>query len=117
MWLDEALTVNISRAPLHAIPHLLRANRPEIVDGVDYASTVEQARTGTFAKLVLSRAGRDHAICHVWAPGYLDFGSDCQAIASDLAASRSQRNVVAEQGPDTPFEIFEGENLYRYAPS
>ena len=24
MWLDEALTVNISRAPLHLIPHLLR---------------------------------------------------------------------------------------------
>ena len=61
MWLDEALTVNISRAPLHE--------------------------------------------------------NDCQAIASDLAASRSQVNVVAEQGSDTPFEIFEGENLYRYAPA
>lgn len=24
MWLDEALTVNIARAPLHLIPHLLR---------------------------------------------------------------------------------------------
>jgi hypothetical protein len=116
MWLDEALTVNISRAPLHAISHLLHANRPEIVDWVDYASTVEQARTGTFAKLVLSRAGRNHAIWYVWAPGF-NFGSDCQAIASDLAASRSQRNVVSEQSRDTPFEIFEGENLYRYAAS
>jgi hypothetical protein len=61
MWLDEALTVKVSRAPLHE--------------------------------------------------------NDCQAIASDLAASRSQVNVVAEQGSDTPFEIFEGENLYRYAPA
>ena len=26
MWLDEALTVNIAKAPLHLIPHLLRAD-------------------------------------------------------------------------------------------
>jgi hypothetical protein len=52
----------------------------------------------------------------VWAPGYLNFGNDCQAIAGELAARRPQRAVVGEKGSDTPFEIFEGENLYRYAP-
>ncbi|MGA3352834.1 MAG: glycosyltransferase family 39 protein [Acidimicrobiales bacterium] len=92
-----------------------RANAPEIVDWVDYAATVEQASTSRFVKLVLSRAGPHNAVFYVWAPGYLNFGNDCQAIAAGLGASRPEQEVVAEQGSDTPFEIFEGENLYRYA--
>jgi len=49
--------------------------------------------------------------------GYLNFGTDCQVIANDLANNRVQQRVVAERGSDTPFEIFEGESLYRYPPS
>ncbi|MGD0984047.1 MAG: hypothetical protein ABSA65_09565 [Acidimicrobiales bacterium] len=94
-----------------------RASPPEIVNWVDYAATVEHASTGRFARFLESRAGPTNAIWYVWAPGYLNFGSDCQAIAADLAAERPQRAVVGEQASDTPFEIFEGENLYRYAPS
>jgi hypothetical protein len=37
-------------------------------------------------------------------------------IANDLANNRVQQRVVAERGSDTPFEIFEGESLYRYPP-
>ena len=91
-----------------------RADPPEIVNWVDYASTVEHASVSRFVKLVVSRAGPAGTIWYVWAPGYLNFGNDCQAIANGLAESRPQQGVVAERGSDTPFEIFEGENLYRY---
>jgi hypothetical protein len=94
-----------------------RANAPEIVNWVDYAATVEHASTRAFVRLVQSRAGPGDVIWYVWAPGYLNFGNDCQAIAAELAASRPEREIVGERGSDTPFEIFEGENLYRYAPS
>ncbi len=94
-----------------------RANSPEIVNWVDYAATVEHASTGAFVRRILLRAGPKNSIWYVSAPGYLNFGSDCQAIANDLAARRPQQLVVAEQGSDTPFEIFEGESLYRYPPS
>jgi hypothetical protein len=38
-------------------------------------------------------------------------------IANEFAASRVRQEVVGERASDTPFEIFEGESLYRYAPS
>ncbi len=94
-----------------------RATRPEIVNWVDYATTIEQARPSTFVKLLVSRAGPRNAIWYVWAPGYLNFGGDCQMIANDLAAKRPKQEVVGERAADTPFEIFEGESLYRYTPS
>ena len=93
-----------------------RADPPEIVNWVDYATTVEHASTLSFTRLLVSRAGPGKVIWYVWAPGYRNFGNDCQAIAGELAARRPQREVVGERGSDTPFEIFEGENLYRYAP-
>ncbi len=93
-----------------------RDNAPEIVNWVDYAATVEHASASAFARLVESRAGQKNAIWYVFAPGYLNFGNDCQAIANDLSTKRPQQPVVAEQGSDTPFEIFEGESLYRYPP-
>jgi len=91
-----------------------RANRPEIVNWVDYAATVQHASTSQFVELLESRAGPRGSIWYVWAPGYLNFGNDCQSIANDLAASRAAKVVVGEEASDTPFEIFEGENLYRY---
>jgi hypothetical protein len=94
-----------------------RANAPEIVDWVNYAATVEQARPALFVKLLESRAGATHTIFYVWAPGYVSYGNDCQEIADGLAANRRQQGLVAEEASDTPFEIFEGENLYRYPPS
>jgi len=94
-----------------------RASAPGIVNWVDYAATVEHASTSTFVKLLVSRAGPRNVIWYVSAPGYLNFGSDCQLIANGLAARRPQQEVVGERASDTPFEIFEGESLYRYAPS
>ncbi len=70
-----------------------------------------------FVKLLESRAGATHTIFYVWAPGYVSYGNDCQEIADGLAANRRQQGLVAEEASDTPFEIFEGENLYRYPPS
>ncbi|MGO9581663.1 MAG: hypothetical protein ACLP36_02540 [Acidimicrobiales bacterium] len=93
-----------------------RADPPEIVNWVDYAAVVDHASASAFVRLLESRAGSTEVIWYVWAPGYLNYGADCQAIANDLAASRPQQGVVAERASDTPFEIFEGENLYRYPP-
>ncbi|HLN05595.1 MAG TPA: hypothetical protein VK217_04920 [Acidimicrobiales bacterium] len=93
-----------------------RASSPEIVNWDDYAATVENASTSQFARLLESRAGPSNVIWYVWAPGYLNYGSDCQIIANELAARRPEHAVVMEQAADTPFEIFEGESLYRYAP-
>ena len=94
-----------------------RANAPEIVNWVDYAATVEHASTDAFVRILEAQAGATGTIWYVWAPGYLNFGSDCQVIANELAAGRVQSAVVGEKASDTPFEIFEGESLYRYAPS
>jgi mannosyltransferase len=93
-----------------------RANRPEIVDWVDYSSVVEHASPSAFVRLIEARAGTTHTIWYVWAPGYLSYGADCQTIANELAQHRAQQVLVAETAPDTPFEIFEGESLYRYPP-
>jgi len=92
-----------------------RGNNPAIVNWVDYAATVEHASPKRFAKLVESLAGPRHAIWYVWAPGYRNYGNDCQVIANELGQRRALHAVVAEQPSDTPFEIFEGESLYRYA--
>ncbi len=94
-----------------------RANPPEIVNWVDYDATISHASASSFAKLLEARAGTRHSIFYVWAPGYRGFAGDCQAIANELAANRVQKTLVSEQPSDTPFEIFEGENLYRYAAS
>ncbi len=92
-----------------------RANPPEIVNWVDYDSTISHASPSSFAKLVEERAGTRNSIFYVWAPGYRGFAGDCQVIANELAAHRVQQQLVSEQPSDTPFEIFEGEYLYRYA--
>ena len=95
-----------------------RADRPEIVNWVDYAATVEHAEHGQFreAARVAGRAGRARSGTS-GRPATSTSGTTVRQIAGDLAARRPQREVVGEKGSDTPFEIFEGENLYRYAPS
>lgn len=90
-----------------------RGAPPQIVDWVDYTATIARASVSGFVRLVEHRAGA-HAIYYVFAPGYLGFGGDCEAIGAQFAASRSARTLVLEQPPDTPFEIFEGEYLVRY---
>jgi len=94
-----------------------RANPPEIVNWVDYDATISHASVGSFVKVVEARAGTGNSIFYIWAPGYRGFAGDCQLIANELSANRVQQPLVSEQPSDTPFEIFEGENVYRYTAS
>jgi mannosyltransferase len=93
-----------------------RGTGPDVVDWVDYTRAVEAARTGPFVRRLLRLAGKHHDIWYVWAPGYVGYGSKCQAIADALSLARNQKVVVAQRGADTPYEIFEGESLDRYTP-
>jgi 4-amino-4-deoxy-L-arabinose transferase-like glycosyltransferase len=91
-----------------------RRTGPDFVNWVDYAKVNEAARPAVFARYVTTLAG-SHTIWYVFTPGYLTFGMSCESIASDLASLHSPSTVVVAQAPsDTPFEIFEGESLYRY---
>jgi hypothetical protein len=91
-----------------------RRTSPDFVDWVDYAKVNEAAHPGGFARYLAQLAG-PHDIWYVFAPGYLTFGTSCESIAGDLAALRGPGDIVVAQAPsDTPFEIFEGESLYRY---
>ena len=90
-----------------------RGDPPQIVNWVDYDRTIASASPSAFAETLLDEAG-PHAIWYVWANNYLGFGSACQQIATALGAARPTQAVVAESAPATPFEIFEGESLYRY---
>lgn len=92
-----------------------RATPPQIVDWVDYISTVQHASTFRFAHLVDRLAG-NHTIWYVTAPAYQGFGNDCQDILIDLAANHAEHNVVASTPADTPFEIYEGISLDRFTP-
>jgi mannosyltransferase len=91
-----------------------RRTGPDFVDWVDYAKVNEAASPAGFARYVDGLAG-SHPVWYVSAPGYLTFGTSCQSIAGDLAAARGPGSEVVAQAPsDTPFEVFEGESLYRY---
>ena len=92
-----------------------RGDSPRIVNWVDYDQTIADASPEAFAKHVLALAG-PHAIWYVFASNYLGFGSDCEQIANALGAARPTQALVAERAPDTPYEIYEGESLYRYPP-
>ena len=51
--------------------------------------------TGPFAQMLVDRAGPDHAVWVVWAPGYRTFGTKCQGLLTDLRQLRpDERRVV-----------------------
>jgi len=93
-----------------------RGTSPDIVDWVNYTSTVEATKTAPFVRHLLQLAGPHHDIWFVWAPNYVGYGTKCQAIADALSLARRQRVMVAARGAGTPYEIFEGETLDRYSP-
>jgi len=93
-----------------------RGTGPRFVDWVNYDQAIASASPVAFARRLEALAGPSRTIFYVFAPGYLGFGNDCSVIAAQLAAARPQQDVVPETASDTPFEIFEGESLYRYPP-
>jgi len=96
-----------------------RQAQPEIVDWVNYLNVVRNTKPGPFVTKVEAMAGSAGSVFYVWAPGYTGFAYKCQQIADALALwpHHHQTVVVKASGSDTPFEIYEGETLDRFAPN
>ncbi|MGH9303242.1 MAG: glycosyltransferase family 39 protein [Acidimicrobiales bacterium] len=93
-----------------------RGTSPRYVNWIDYIAVVQKARPEAFVSRLSKLAGPHRAIYLVSAPGYVGYGDKCQAIAQGLSRSRQMSTPVGQHPSDTPFEIFEGETLYRFSP-
>jgi mannosyltransferase len=85
---------------------------PRFVDWVDYAARNEAGNPAAFASALLARAGPAHTVWLVWAPNYLTLDGKCQAILSDLVASRPSSSVVSYDSQ----KYYEFSDLVRFPP-
>ena len=95
-----------------------RGVAPEIVDWIDYLDVVGRARPVVFARRLTAMAGSSGTVFYVWAPGYVGFGSKCQAIANALSQwpGHVERVLVAAHPSTADFETYEAESLDRFSP-
>jgi uncharacterized membrane protein len=71
---------------------------PQFVNWTDYAKRNAAAAPQQFARTVLARA-RTSTIWYVWSPGYLTYGTKCEALVNELARGRPPgRTVVPVRG-------------------
>ncbi|HYX44896.1 MAG TPA: glycosyltransferase family 39 protein [Acidimicrobiales bacterium] len=89
-----------------------RGTGPERVDWVDYGRVNKAARTRDFAPMVLDRAGPDHDVWVVWAPGYRTFGTKCQNLVERLEDARPDNRRVVKVST----KYFERPGLVRFRP-
>jgi hypothetical protein len=89
-----------------------RATGPEVVDWVDYAATNRAARTADFARMLVDRAGPDHDVWLVWAPGYRTFSTKCQNLIDRLDDLRPDNDRVVK----VPTRYFERPGLVQFRP-
>jgi mannosyltransferase len=82
---------------------------PEFVDWVDYGERNRNADPVAFARAVLARAGPDHDIWYVNAPGYRHLAEDCERIGTRLSESRPEDRRVRLRS-----SFFEAQNLHQY---
>lgn len=116
-YCPDQLGPSVSRVlgPGHGQVTFPRDAPPQIVDWVNYTAAIRAASPYRFAQLLEHRAG-SHDVFLVMAGGYQGFGNDCQDVADDLGVNRTRHNVVSIKASDTPFEIYEGMSLIRFAP-
>jgi hypothetical protein len=88
-----------------------RATPPQVVDWVDYAAVNEAADPELFAQMLLARAGPDHTVWVVWAPGYRTFEDKCQGLLANLDLARRE-NTRPVKLPKN----FEKPGLIRFPP-
>jgi len=86
---------------------------PDRVDWVDYAERNQAATTQEFSRVLLERAGPDHDIWLVWAPGYQTFGPKCTVLQDRLEAARPDMTRIMKISD----EYIERPGLVRYRPS
>lgn len=87
-----------------------RAAAPERVDWVDYARVNRAANTAAFARMLLDRAGPNHDVWVVWAPGYRTFGLKCPTLISQLDDARPANERVVKMST----KYFEHPGLVRF---
>ncbi|MDQ6909575.1 MAG: glycosyltransferase family 39 protein, partial [Actinomycetota bacterium] len=85
---------------------------PQRIDWVDYAERNEAGSSVAFAKMLVDRAGPEHDVWLVWAPGYRTFKAKCQALISDLEKLRPSISRPVKLSMST----FEKAGLVRYEP-
>ncbi|MDQ1497434.1 MAG: hypothetical protein QOI86_774 [Actinomycetota bacterium] len=71
-----------------------KAQAPQFVDWVDYATTIRHTPVPDFASQLLSRAGPNHNVWLVWSPGYKAFGRRCDQLLAFLGAYRDAGETV-----------------------
>jgi hypothetical protein len=71
-----------------------KADAPQFVDWVDYATTIRHTPVLPFADGLLSRAGPGHSVWVVWSPGYKAFGRRCEQLVAALGAYRYSGETV-----------------------
>lgn len=89
-----------------------RATPPQLVDWVDYAQVNKAADPEPFAQMLLDRAGPNHSVWVVWAPGYRTFKDKCQGLLGNLDLAR-RNNTRPVKLPKN----FEKPALIRFLPS
>ena len=65
-----------------------RAEAPQFVDWVDYATTIRRTPVIPFAQALLDRAGPGHDVWLVWSAGYKSFGRRCEQLVAALGSYR-----------------------------
>jgi hypothetical protein len=94
-----------------------RAQRPEFVDWVDYAETIEATPVMPFAQMLLDRAGPERNVWLVWSVGYKGLKQRCEQLLSILGGYRIRgENVrIRWSSPEklglarfAPGELYEG---------
>lgn len=88
------------------------AGSPELVDWVGYAERNKASQTGPFSQMLLERAGPEHTIWVVWAPGYRTLGTKCELLVDRLTKVRPDMERVVKLSK----KAFEKPGLVRFRP-
>jgi len=88
-----------------------RADRPEFVNWVDYAETIEASDVAPFAEMLVNRAGPDRNVWLVWSVGYKGFKNRCTQLLHTLSGYRAWGDAVRIRG-GSPEKL----GLIRFAP-
>lgn len=90
-----------------------RGDPPDFLNWARYAEVNRAANPEEFARNLLARAGSDHDVWVVWAPGYRTFGSKCEALITALREVRPNSDVQVKISRKT----YERPGLVRFRPS
>jgi mannosyltransferase len=65
-----------------------KAEGPQFVDWVDYATAIRRTAVLPFAQMLLDRAGPGHSVWLVWSAGYKALGHRCEQLRATLSSYR-----------------------------